>query len=293
MLFKIGSRGDEVKKIQELIGTTADGIFGKETARLVAKWQEEHYLSADGIVGSKTWEAMFPPSTDNAERVSSTDNGLHIENYPLSKDEYKAGPTEKEYLFLHHTAGWHNPYKVVDDWERDNRGAIATEFVIGGQSIKGNNDDYDGLVLKCFPQEAYAWHLGDNGSQYMHTHSIGIEVCNFGWIKDGKTYAGTLAATDQLVTLSEPFRGYSTWHKYSDAQLESLRKLVLHIAERDNIDVRKGLVEEIKAKGAQAFEFNEDAYYGRIKGMWTHTNTRTDKFDMFPQSELLDMLVGL
>lgn len=150
MLFKIGSRGDEVKKIQELIGTKADGIFGKETARLVAKWQEEHHLSADGIVGSKTWEAMFPPSTDNAERISETNNGLHIENYPLSKDEYKAGPTEKEYLFLHHTAGWHNPYKVVDDWERDNRGAIATEFVIGGQSIKGNNDDYDGLVLKCF-----------------------------------------------------------------------------------------------------------------------------------------------
>lgn len=102
-----------------------------------------------------------------------------------------------------------------------------------------------------------------------------------------------MASTDQLVTLSERFRGYNTWHKYSDAQLESLRKLILHIAERDNIDVRKGLVEEIKAKGAQAFEFNEDAYYGRTKGMWTHTNTRTDKYDMFPQPELMDMLVGL
>ena len=30
----------------------------------------------------------------------------------------------------------------------------------------------------------------------------------------------------------------------------------------------------------------------RVKGMWTHTNTRKDKFDMF-RNELLDMLVGL
>ena len=68
---------------------------------------------------------------------------------------------------------------------------------------------------------------------------------------------------------------------------------ILWIAERDNIDVRAGLVEEVKKKGADGFEFNEDAYYGKVKGMWTHTNTRKDKFDMFPQPELLDMLIGL
>ena len=38
------------------------------------------------------------------------------------------------------------------------------------------------------------------------------------------------------------------------------------------------------------FEFKEDAYYGRVKGLLTHTNTRKDKFDMFPQPELLDLL---
>jgi hypothetical protein len=27
--------------------------------------------------------------------------------------------------------------------------------------------------------------------------------------------------------------------------------------------------------------------------MWTHTNTRRDKFDMFPQQELIDMLLSL
>ena len=34
-------------------------------------------------------------------------------------------------------------------------------------------------------------------------------------------------------------------------------------------------------------------YYGKVKGMWTHTNTRKDKSDMFPQQELIDMLLSL
>ena len=148
-------------------------------------------------------------------------------------------------------------------------------------------------MVQAFPEGAYGWHLGKNGSQHMHTHSVGIEVCNFGWIKDGKTYAGATADRSQIVTLEKPFRGHKTWHRYSDAQIETLRKWILWIGERDSIDVRKGLVEEIKKKGADGFEFNEDAYYGRIKGLWTHTNTRKDKVDMFPQQELIDMLLSL
>ncbi len=67
----------------------------------------------------------------------------------------------------------------------------------------------------------------------------------------------------------------------------------MYISERDSIDVRKGLVQEIRNKGAAGFEFNSDAYYGKVKGMWTHTNTRKDKSDMFPQQELIDMLLSL
>ena len=127
----------------------------------------------------------------------------------------------------------------------------------------------------------------------MHVHSVAIEVCNFGWIKDGKTYAGTIADDSQIVTLSKEFRGHKTWHRYSNKQIEALEQWIHFIAERDGIDVRAGLPALIKEKGADAFEWNEDAYYGRVKGLWTHTNTRKDKVDMFPQQELMDMLVSL
>jgi hypothetical protein len=293
MLLKIGSRGKQVKDLQDFLGTDVDGIFGKGTEAAVKKWQSENGLVADGIVGPATWDAMGIATTDNSEKVYTTENGLVINRHFMPVGEYKTGPTNKEYVFLHHTAGWHNPYRVIDNWATDNRGAIATEFVLGGQSIKGNDTIYDGEMVQAFPEGGYGWHLGKNGSQHMHTHSVGIEVCNFGYVVNGKAYQGTTVVESEQVVLPKEFRGHKVWHRYSDAQIEALHKWILWIAERDNIDVRAGLPALVKEKGADAFEFNSDAYYGKVKGLWTHTNTRKDKVDMFPQQELLDMLVSL
>jgi hypothetical protein len=293
MVLKLGSKGKEVKELQEFLNINADGIFGVGTKAAVQKWQANNNLVADGIVGPATWDAMGLATTDASEKVYTTDNGLVINKHFLPVGEYKQGPINAEWLFLHHTAGWHNPYKTIDSWGRDSRGAVATEFVLGGPSVKGNDDKYDGEMVQAFPEGNYGWHLGKNGSQKMHVNSIGIEVCNFGYIVNGKTYAGTTVADSQIVELDKEFRGHKLWHRYSDAQIEALHKWILWIAERDNIDVRAGLPALIKEKGADAFEFNEDAYYGRVKGLWTHTNTRKDKVDMFPQQELMDMLVSL
>ena len=293
MILKIGSKGKEVALLQEFLELRADGIFGQGTKTAVKEFQQRSDLDSDGIVGPSTWDTMGLGTTDDSEKMYETDNGLIINKYFLPKGEYKDAITKKEYIFIHHTAGWHNPYNTIDQWGSDTRGAVATEFVLGGSSVKGNDDQYDGMMLQAFPDGHYGWHLGKNGSQHMHTHSVGIEVCNFGYVNNGKTYAGTTVHESQLVELEKPFRGYKQWHKYSDKQIENLRLWLLFIAERDTIDIRKGLVEEVKSKGAAGFEFNENAYYGKVKGLWTHTNTRKDKFDMFPQQELLDMLVSL
>jgi hypothetical protein len=293
MLLKIGSKGNEVKELQEFLKIGADGIFGKGTELSVKEFQKNNGLTVDGIVGPATWDFMGLATTDSSERVYTTKNGLVINKHFLPTGEYKNGPIKPEWLFLHHTAGWHNPYNCIDSWGRDTRGAVATEFVLGGQSVKGNDTKYDGEMVQAFPEGGYGWHLGKNGSQKMHINSVAIEVCNFGYIKDGKTYAGATAAESQIVTLAKPFKGYKTWHRYSDAQINAMRLWMEFIAERDGIDIRAGLPALVKQKGADAFEFNEDVYYGRVKGVWTHTNTRKDKFDMFPQQELLDMLVSL
>ena len=295
MLLKEGSRGQEVAELQQALGIDADGVFGAGTRAAVEAYQKENGLVVDGIVGRQTLAAIREANatTDKSEKVYTPYEDLVVNKYFLPKGQYKEGPTQKEYLFLHHTAGWHNPYKTVDDWATDDRGTIATEFVLGGLSVRGNDDRYDGELVQCLPEGGYGWHLGKNGSQHMHTHSVAIEVCNFSYAVDGKTYVNTPIAEEQLVTLPEPFRGHRQWHAYSDKQIETLRLFILWMAERDSIDVRDGLVAEIKQKGAKAFEFNEDAYNGKIKGMWTHTNTRKDKFDLFPQTNLIDMLLSL
>jgi len=293
MVLRKGDKGSAVKDLQEFLEITADGDFGPGTEAAVKKWQAENGLVADGIVGPKTWDAMGLATTDESEQVYTTDNGLIVNRHFLPKGEYLEGPSKKEYCFLHHTAGWNNPYKTVRNWGNDTRGRIATEFVLGGQKLTNGNADYDGVMVQCMPEGAYGWHLGKNGSQYMHKHSVGIEVNNFGYLKNGKAYQGSTAHESQIVELAEPFRGYKEWHRYSDAQIEALDKWIRWIGERDGIDIRAGLPALVKEHGASAFEFNADAYYGKVKGLWTHTNTRKDKTDMFPQQELLDLLVSL
>jgi peptidoglycan hydrolase-like protein with peptidoglycan-binding domain len=47
-----------VADVQRVVGVSADGVFGPQTARAVKHWQSAHGLTADGIVGPATAQAM-------------------------------------------------------------------------------------------------------------------------------------------------------------------------------------------------------------------------------------------
>ena len=55
--IKKGSNGNAVKVWQVIIGAAADGNFGSGTERMTKTWQGNHGLTADGIVGAKSWKA--------------------------------------------------------------------------------------------------------------------------------------------------------------------------------------------------------------------------------------------
>jgi putative chitinase len=63
MLLKVGSKGEDVKKLQAKLGLTADGSFGPNTDKKVKEWQLANGLTADGIVGPGTWSKMFGATT--------------------------------------------------------------------------------------------------------------------------------------------------------------------------------------------------------------------------------------
>ena len=52
------SKRSDVRKVQRVVGVTADGVFGPATERAVKRWQRRHGLVADGIVGPQTRAAM-------------------------------------------------------------------------------------------------------------------------------------------------------------------------------------------------------------------------------------------
>jgi murein DD-endopeptidase MepM/ murein hydrolase activator NlpD len=55
---KVGSRGDDVKYIQQYLGMKADGIFGPQTDKAVKAFQKAQKLEVDGIVGPVTYGRM-------------------------------------------------------------------------------------------------------------------------------------------------------------------------------------------------------------------------------------------
>ena len=69
MILKNGSKGDDVKKLQEKLGVEAIGTFGPKTEAAVKSWQKANGLKDDGIVGDATWAKLFGKSTPAATVV--------------------------------------------------------------------------------------------------------------------------------------------------------------------------------------------------------------------------------
>lgn len=315
MTLQLGSSGEIVKKLQKFLKIKSDGIFGPKTEYAVKKWQKENDLNSDGIVDDYIL-SMMGLSVVPDIGFETTDISNLIESYIeideshlLPEGEYIRSNLKKHWVFLHHTAGWHDPFKTILAWKNDNRGIIATEFVIGGQSIDGNDNQYDGKIVRAFPSGSYAWHLGI-GNNELHRKSLGIELCSFGqltkggYFKNGKwismeknhfyTYTGRKVHDSQIITLPQKFRGYEHWHKYSEEQLHSLKKLLYYIAEKENINIKKGLPELIHSHGIyQAFDFCNIKYVKEHPGLWTHANVLKTKKDVFPQQELVDLILSL
>lgn len=303
-LLTKGDRGPDIVTLQKKLNIIPDGIFGLATEKAVFRYQLDKQLKVDGIVGPQTWAMLELSRSNGNEAIDEdcdidgqyfkTDYNQLIHKYYLGSSEYLAKPGNNEYCFIHHTAGRENPYRVVDHWNKDDRGRVATEFVIGGQSHKTGNDEYDGVVVQAFPESGYGWHLGKTGSGYMNRHSVGVEICSTGHLDNGSTYFNSKVIESQIIRLESPFKKNTEWHKYSDKQIEETSLLLKFIADRDSIDMRLGLQQWIKKYGpVKAFEYQEDAYYGKVKGLLTHTNVRRDKMDCYPDERLVEMILKL
>ncbi len=296
-----------------------DGYFGQNTLLAVSNFQRKLNIKADGIVGPQTWSNIlhYEPNSERLTKVNKPidiplnisyigEDGLKIYDCLLSDDEFIRKETNKNTIWLHHTAGGSRPDWSIGGWEKDFQKdkngnpvtdsdgllkplRVGTSYVIGRSSSSTSETIWDGKILKAFDDKFWAWHLGIAGkiAQDLNSRSIGIEICNYGPLnlaKDNRfyTYVNKPINESDVVELEKPFKGYKYWEKYTDAQLESTRKLILHLQKKWDIEIEKGIYNE------QWFDYSDD--WLTLGGLRSHSQVRKDKFDIFPQKEMIQML---
>lgn len=92
--LRLNARGDAVRALQEalagiglLAAAAADGIFGPGTLAAVKKFQQSKGLTADGLVGAATWEALLS--------APSSMKGIPREAKGMSRGSVKKSSTKR------------------------------------------------------------------------------------------------------------------------------------------------------------------------------------------------------
>lgn len=218
-----------------------------------------------------------------------------IKQVPLDKDEYIQEEVKKQQIVLHHTAGNSSGVTTIQNWNADKRGRIATCVTISGKGQSRNT--FDGEICQAFSSRHWAYHLGirpdvfrANGvkAQNLDRLSIGIEICNWGPLdKVGDkfyNYVDREVPADQVCELDTPYKGHKYYHAYTDAQIESVRQLLVYWKTVHGID--------ITYNEDDMWKVSKNALSGK-PGVYTHNSYRRDKSDVSPQPKLISMLKSL
>lgn len=216
---------------------------------------------------------------------------MNLKQVQFPATQYMAEEHPKAQIYLHHTAGNASGEQVFTGWA-SNSERIATCVSISGP---GSNS-VDGQIVQGFSSKHWAYHLGLKESTFhkfnvpyksLDKISIGIEVCNWGQLtlKDGKfyNYVNREIPANQVCELAQPHRGFKYYHNYSDAQIESVKELLL--LWKDKFGIPLTYNEDI-------WDVTPRALRGE-KGVFTHNSVRLDKVDMYPHPKLVEMLKSL
>jgi len=261
-------------------------------------------------------------SVEDLEKLSIvTDDRYKFIYFP--EDQYVKTQKQKTQIVLHHTVSGGNEGVGGDvKWWRDKGERIATAFII---SRTGN-------IFQLFNTNYWASHLGitadfinkqgtTKSNVFLDQRSIGIEIDSWGGLIQGPNggwYPTTMDRDGDKQT-AEPkdnenpiqnvqlypkgFRGFKAFEKYTNAQINAVRELILSLKNKFNdIDLTyktdmwdidyddNGLSIPSKINGA--WGVSKNALNG-ISGIWTHVSYRNDKSDCHPQPELIQMLRNL
>lgn len=214
---------------------------------------------------------------------------MNLVQTDFPEGQYIREETAKSQIYLHHTAGRSNGFNTFK-WWASNPERVATCVAISGPGA------IDGQIVQGFSSKYWAYHLGIKpvvfsrfGLPYKNLDkiSIGIEICNWGQLTytGGKfyNYTGGEVPEKDVMKLDVPYKRYTYFHNYSDAQIESVRLLLLLWKQRYGIPLT----------------YNEDIWTVTPRalkgeaGVFTHNSVRADKIDIYPHPKMIQMLKSL
>ena len=204
-------------------------------------------------------------------------------------NQYFREQTEKKQIVLHHTVSGQGVDGDIS-WWRQTADRVGTAVIVG----------WDGKIYQCFSTKYWAHHLGTHAANnlVLNMASIGIEIDSWGALMEvkGKWYPATWDANlkknipnitvkpiQNVEQYPSGFKGFYGYEKYSDAQIDAVKKLLVYWGERYSIPLKYN---------SSMWSLSTDAMAGKV-GVWTHVSFRNDKSDCHPQPELLQMLMSL
>lgn len=225
-------------------------------------------------------------------------NEINLVDFP--HDQYYRRQTNKKQIVLHHTVSGQGADGDINWWLQTSS-RIATHIIV----------DWKGDIYQCYSTKYWGHHLGvksnfisemetKKSNVYLNKHSIGIEIDSWGglvrynknwypakWDSNKRKFVANTSMTpiknNNVQTYSKKFRGFYGFEKYTDAQIESVRKLITYWKSRYDIPL---------TYNDQMWDVNKDALNGKA-GVWAHVSYRPDKSDCHPQPELIKMLKSL
>ena len=204
---------------------------------------------------------------------------LNIMNKFLPENCYTKVNTKKTRICLHHTVS--SPLSVSGDVATFmSQRNIATQYIIAG----------DGTVYRLIPENYWAHHLGTklaNNTQ-LNRETIGIEIDAWGRltkIDDSylTVYGSVMDAKFPVETLDQPFRGSLYYQEYLDAQMDALYLLLKKLSVENELPL-EGL--------NKTLDFELLTHFDK-PGLYSHSNFRADKSDVYPAKKLIAMLKRL
>lgn len=267
--------GDTLWKIARKFGVSMDSIVQLNNIRNPDKLKVGSQLNIPDMT-TDTMDAVKVPTEAPADTGTAAPFPVNRTDCALPPKEFKPEVVKKDLIVLHFTAGT-TARSAYQTWLNESK-PVATAYLV----------ERDGTIYEVFDPSYWAFHLGvKKGPKGVHDRrSIGIEIANVGplkassadpnllnwWPNKWQTRWCTVDEQDRYVKAS--YRGIDYFASFPHAQLDAVAQLVSYLCDR--FGIKKKLPPA--ARRGQC----DLAYFQTFKGIASHQNFRTDKWDIGP-----------